>query len=199
MKKLILVGAGGHAKSLIDLVESNDDFKIIGLIGNSDEVGKTILGYEVLGDDSILKLVRKDCANALIAVGHILDCKKRKFLANHLSSLGFKFPIISSRFSYISKHCIIGEGTTVGHGVVINANVSIGKHCIINSQSLLEHDSNIEDFCHISTGVLINGGVNIGEESFIGSNTIIRENIKITPKTSISAGKRIMAWPQKKL
>ena len=59
MKKLILVGAGGHAKSLIDLVESNGDFKIIGLIVNSHEVGKTILGYEILGDDSILKATKK--------------------------------------------------------------------------------------------------------------------------------------------
>ncbi len=197
MKKIVLVGAGGHAKSLIDLIKTKEEYKIIGLVSNKHKVGESVLGHKVLGDDSQLKFLREDCEYAVVAVGQIKDSAKRKVLVQNLSLLGFRFPIISSKFSYISKYANIGEGTTIGHGAVINANANIGKHCIINSQSLVEHDSNINDFCHISTGVLINGGVNIGEETFIGSNTMIRENVIIPSKVCISAGKRIMAWPLK--
>ena len=195
MKNLILIGAGGHAKSLIDLIESSQEWKIMGLIGNREEVGKSVLGYKIIGDDSDLELIKNACENALIAIGQIKNCEKRKKLANKLDKFGFKFPVIKSKFCYVSKHSEIGRGTTIGHGAIINSNVVIGQHCIINSQSLIEHDSKVDEFCHISTGSLINGGAIIGKESFVGSNTLIRENITIPKNSIISAGKRIMYWP----
>ena len=177
MKDLIVIGAGGHAKSVIDIVESTNDWKIYGLIGKNDEIGKKILGYKVLGNDTKLNSLKENCKHAIIAIGQIKSCELRKKLALNLKLLGFKLPVIASKFSVVSKHAIIGEGTTIGHGAVVNANVNIGNNCIINSLSLIEHDSIIEDFCHISTGAIINGGVSLGKESFIGSNSMIRENI----------------------
>ncbi len=195
MKDLIILGAGGHARSIIDIIESTSEWQICGLIGKNNEIGKKILGYKVLGNDTKLNSLRKHCNHAVIAIGQIKSCELRKKLALKLKSLGYKLPVIASQFSVVSKHSIIGEGTTIGHGAVVNANVKIGNNCIINSLSLIEHDSVIEDFCHISTGTLINGGVTIGKESFVGSNSMIRENIVIPSHTIIGASRKIMEWP----
>ena len=74
------------------------------------------------------------------------------------------------------------------HDALINASASIGKNCIINTKSLIEHDATIKDHCHISTGAIINGSVLVGEESFIGSGTITHHNTSITNNCVISAG-----------
>lgn len=197
MNPLILVGAGGHARSIIDIVESNNDWEIYGLVGIHREIGKNILGYEVIGTDEDLHSIYSKCNNAIIALGKIGKCDKREIVGLELEKIGFNFPTIKSNSSYLSKHSSIGYGTSIGHGVIINAGSKIGSHCILNSKSLIEHDCIIHDHCHISTGVIINGGCEVGGNSFIGSGSIIREGVKIPPNTIISSGKRVMGWPIK--
>tara|TARA_A100001388_G_scaffold276215_1_gene263368 strand:+ start:2226 stop:2819 length:594 start_codon:yes stop_codon:yes gene_type:complete len=197
MNSLILVGAGGHARSIIDIIESNNEWKIYGLVGFQREIGENILGYKVIGTDEDLPNIYSKCHNAVIALGKIGKCEKREIVELKLKKIGFNFPTIKSDIAYLSKQSSIGSGTTVGHGVIINAGSKIGSHCILNSNSLIEHDCIIGDHCHISTGVIINGGCEVGDSSFIGSGSIIREGVKIPPNTIISSGKRIMGWPIK--
>tara|TARA_B100000212_G_scaffold342504_1_gene330066 strand:+ start:3954 stop:4547 length:594 start_codon:yes stop_codon:yes gene_type:complete len=195
MKELVLIGCGGHSKSIIDLIESSKLFKIYGLIGLTSELGKKILGHEVIGTDNDLQTIRNSCSYAFIAIGQIKSSLKRRELQKKLINLNFKFPKIISPNSYISTSSSFGEGTSIGHGAIINAEVKIGKHCIINSNALLEHDVKVGNYSHISTGVILNGNVEIGEESFIGSGAIIREGLKIPSGSIISAGERVMFWP----
>ncbi len=195
MDSLILIGAGGHAKSIIDIIDTKKDWKVFGLIGFKSQVKKSIMGYEVIGTDEDLITLSKLHRNAFIALGIIGKNTERNKLIKRLSAYNFRFPVITSAHAYVSKHSIIKEGTSIGHGAIINCGVSIGKQCIINSSALIEHDSIIGNNCHISTGAIINGGVNIGDNCFIGSNVIIREGLVIPSGTVISAGKRVMGWP----
>tara|TARA_Y100001968_G_C19450322_1_gene768095 strand:- start:5277 stop:5873 length:597 start_codon:yes stop_codon:yes gene_type:complete len=196
MKPLILIGNGGHAKSLIDVIESTGKYKIIGLIAkSSSEIKTTLLGYKIIGSDKDLANIRKYCENAIIAIGHLGNIKTRLEIIKKLSDFNYKFPSIISKHSIISSHATIGEGTAILHGAIINSGASVGSHCIINSNSLIEHDANIGIHTHISTGVLVNGDVTIGDGSFIGSGAIIREGLKLPSGCIISAGKRIMGWP----
>ena len=118
---------------------------------------------------------------------NIKNSKIREKLFKKVSNYGFKFPSIISPLSYVSKHAIIGEGTIVMHGSIINAGVKIGKNCIINSKSLIEHDVVIEDHCHISTRSTVNGNVMIKKNSFVGSCSIIKQNLKIGKNCFINA------------
>ena len=195
--KLIIIGSGGHAKSVIDVIESTNDWEIIGLIGLKNDLNKSLLGYKVLGTDDDLASIRKVCLNCVIGIGQIKNSEKRYSIARRLKSLDFYLPKIISPISRVSKHAEIKSGTFVGHGAVVNAGAIIGENCIINSNALLEHDTEIGDFTHISTGALINGGVCIGSHSFIGSGTIIREGIKIPKETIVGAGKTILHFPSK--
>jgi sugar O-acyltransferase (sialic acid O-acetyltransferase NeuD family) len=195
MKQLVLIGSGGHAKSVIDIIEAENKWNIYGLIGKKNEIGQDILGYSVIGSDENLEDIRRECDHAIIGVGQIgLPCIRVE-LAKKLKKLCFKSPFLISPNAYVSKRAKIGVGSVIGHGVVINADAEVGKYCIVNSQCLIEHGVRVGDFCHISTGAKLNGDVLVGENSFIGSNSIIRNGVSLPCATIISAGKRIMGWP----
>ncbi len=195
MKPLLLLGCGGHARSIMDILVDNQSWSIIGLIGLPQEVGTNILGNKVLGTDIDLPYFREICSHAFLAIGQIGIDGRRIQITNKLKKLNFKTPSIISSFSRVSRYASIAPGTSVGHGVIVNAGAKVGEGCIINSQALIEHDVQISDHCHISTGAIVNGGVSIGSNSFIGSGAILREGLVLPPNTIISAGKRIMGWP----
>ncbi len=197
MNKLLLIGCGGHAKSIIDVVENTKDWKIAGLIGLKKEIGKEIKGYKVIGTDENINSFRNSFDFAFIGIGSIKDQTKRENIFQNLLENEYEIPIFISKNAYVSVNALIGEGTFISHGAIINTFAKVGSNCIINSKVLLEHDVEIGDNCHISTGVIINGGCKIGNNTFIGSGSILRENIEIPSNTIISAGKRIMGWPLK--
>jgi sugar O-acyltransferase (sialic acid O-acetyltransferase NeuD family) len=185
MKKIILIGAGWHCVSCIDVIEMQRKFKIVGLIDNKKK--NFLLNYKIIGNDKELKKFSRKIQYALITTGCIKNSKIRENLFKKISNYGFKFPVIISPLSYVSKHASIGEGTIVMHGSVINAGAKIGKNCIINSKSLIEHDVVIEDYCHISTRSTVNGGVIIKKNSFVGSCSVIKQNLKIGKNCFINA------------
>ncbi len=184
MKKLILMGGGGHCKSCIDVIENENKYKIIGII---DKKKNFLLNYKVFSESYISKKLIKN-NYAFVTVGQIKTYKVRVKLYNRLKDLGFKIPTIISPSAYISKHAVIGEGTIVMHGVTVNAGAVIGNNCIINTNSLIEHDVVIGDHTHISTEATINGGVVIENKVFIGSRSIIKDNITIGEHSIVAAG-----------
>ena len=185
MKKIILIGAGGHCVSCIDVIEKQKKFKIIGLIDNIKN--KLLLGYKTIGNDKDLKKFSKKSYYTLITIGHTKNSKIRENLFRKFSKNGFKFPLVVSPLSYVSKHASIGEGTIVMHGAIINAGAKVGKNCIINSKALIEHDAIIGDHCHLATRSTVNGGVLIKDNSFIGSSSVIKQNITIGKNCFINA------------
>ena len=191
MKKIILIGGGGHCNSCIDVIETEKKFSIKGIILPKKDF-KFIIKYPVIGTDKDLLNLIKITPNVLICIGQIKKPQPRKKIFDFLKKGGAKFPVIKSPYSYSSNHSIINEGTIVMHGSVINVNSKIGYNCIINSKSLIEHDVKIGNHCHISTGAIINGGVSIGEGSFIGSGSVIREGVKIGKHSIIGSGKVIL-------
>ncbi len=194
MKDILIIGCGGHAKSIIEII-NKEEWNIVGIIGQENEKNRKILNYKVIGTDNDIELLRKKYSFVFVAIGQIGSSNKRRSIIKNMKNYRFSFPIIKSKYSIVSSDVTINSGTSIGHGVIINPGAKIDDHCIINTKSLLEHDVEIGKYCHISTGVIINGGVKIGNNSFIGSGAIIREGLEIPPNSVISAGKRVMGWP----
>jgi sugar O-acyltransferase (sialic acid O-acetyltransferase NeuD family) len=186
--KLLLIGAGGHANSCIDVIEQEGKFEIAGLVGLPNQLGTKHFGYEVIGTDSELEMLFMQFKFALITVGQIESAKVRIRLYERIKTIGFKVPSIISKSAYISKHAIISDGTIIMHNAIVNSGAHIGENCIINTSSLIEHDVIVSNHCHISTGVTINGGVRIGSNTFIGSRSLIRENLSIGDNCVIGMG-----------
>ena len=188
MKEIIILGAGGHTRSLIDVIELESKYQIAGIIDNELKIGDKVLGYEVIGRDEDLKKFREKYQYAIIGVGQIKTPNIRIKLFELLKSLNYLLPTIISPRAYVSKYAFIDEGSVIMHDAFVNANAKIGKNCIINTKAIIEHDVTIEDNCHISTGAIINGGTIVRKNSFIGSNAMAKEYIEIKENSFAKGG-----------
>ena len=190
---LLLVGAGGHARACIDVIELEGKFAVAGLTGLPEEVGTKVLGYPVLGLDKDLPELLRDCTHALVTVGQIKTPELRMRLFAELERNKYTLPAIVSPHAHVSRHATLGAGTIVMHGAIVNAGAVVGRNCIINSQALIEHDAVIADHCHIATAAAINSGVSIGAGAFVGSNACVRQGTRIGERCVIGMGQRVLA------
>ena len=176
---LLLVGAGGHARACLDVIEADGRFDVVGLFGAPSEVGNEVLGRRVLGTDHDLAGHFARVPNALVAVGQIRTSEPRERLFAKLCALGFTLPTVISPRAYVSPYATLGAGTIVMHGAIVNAGARVGDNCILNSRALVEHDARVGDHSHVSTGAIINGSAQVGARCFIGSGAVLREGVAV--------------------
>ena len=185
-KNLILIGGGGHCKSVIDVAESAG-YKILGILDRPEEVGKKVLAYEVIGiDDDIPQYIDK--AEFVITVGFIKNPSLRIKLYNKVLEAGGKLATLVASTAYVSKYARIGQGTVVMHKSFVNAGAEIGENVIVNTFANIEHDTYIGNQCHISTGVMVNGDCKVSDNCFIGSQSVLSNGISICSDVVIGAG-----------
>lgn len=185
-KNLILVGGGGHCKSIIEVAESAG-YTILGVLDRQEEVGKTVLDYKVIGvDDNITKYVNK--AEFVITVGFIKNPALRIKLYNKVKEAGGKLATIVASTAYVSRYATLGEGTVVMHQAFVNAGVQIGKNVILNTFTNIEHDTVVGDQCHISTGAIVNGDCKVGNNVFVGSQSVLVNGISVGDDIVVGAG-----------
>lgn len=183
---LILVGGGGHCKSVIEAAESAG-FSILGVLDMPEDVGKTILSTKVIGtDDDIPTYVDK--ADFVITVGFIKNPATRIKLYNRIKEAGGKLATIVASTAYVSKYAEIGEGTVIMHNVFVNAGAKVGCNVILNTFANIEHDAIIGDQSHISTGAMINGDCKVGQNCFIGSQSVLANGITVGDDIIVGAG-----------
>ena len=188
-KNLILVGGGGHCKSVIDVAESAG-YTIKGILDLPEKIGEKILGYPIIGtDEDISNFVHEGLF--LVTVGQIKDASLRINLHQKIVNAGGKLATVIASTAHVSKYAKIGEGTVVMHQAMINADAVIGKSCIINTFANIEHDVVIGDYCHISTGAIINGNCKIGRGTFFGSQSVIINGLEIVEECVIGAGSTV--------
>ena len=184
LKKVVIIGAGGHAKVIADMIEKSGD-EIVGFLDDNKKKGTTIIKeYKVLGDFNNrfpLAIANSDY-EFIIAIG---DNKKREEIS-HSPNLKFYTAIHPS--AQIGLDVEIKEGTVIMANACINSSAKIGKHCIINTGAIIEHDNIIEDFVHISPNVALGGTVKIGKNTHVGIGSIIKNNITICENCKIGAG-----------
>ncbi len=185
---ILLVGAGGHAGSCIDVIEQDGRYRIAGLVGTRSEVGDELFGYRVLGSDDDLPSLIASCQRALVTVGQIKSAEPRIALFERLQALHCELPTIVSPRAQVSRHAVIGAGTIVMHGAVVNAGARVGRNCIVNTLALIEHDVVIGDHCHIATAAVLNGGVQVGTGTFVGSNVSVKQGVWIGNHCVIGMG-----------
>ncbi len=187
-EKILLLGGGGHCRSVIDVIEQENRFQVAGIIDRKELVGSKVFNYEIIGCDDDLEKLFSEFKNAFITVGQIQSPKTRIKLFELAKSIGYNVPSVISPLAYVSKYAKIGGGTVVMHHAIVNAGVSVGENCIINSKALIEHDSIVEDHCHISTGAIINGDVVIRKGTFVGSNAAVVEGVISKQNDFIKSG-----------
>jgi sugar O-acyltransferase (sialic acid O-acetyltransferase NeuD family) len=187
-ENIILIGGGGHCKSVIDVIESNSQWEIFGILDNIALIGSNVLNYRVIGSDEDIKDYINKGFSFHITIGHIQNNQSRKAIFQKIKDNGGIMPTIIASTARVSKYASIEEGCIIMHHAHVNAGATVGKNCIINSGATIEHDVTIHDHCHISTGAYLNGNVTIEKNCFIGSQSTVIQGIKIAEGNIIGAG-----------
>ncbi len=188
---IILIGGGGHCKSCIDVIETENLFRIHGILDIKENVGKTIFDYPIIGTDEDIRALVLEEFHFMITIGHIRSNEIRVKLFKLLTKLNALLPVIKSADAYVSSYSSVGRGSIVMHQALVNASATIGENCIINNKALIEHDCEIGNHCHIAPGAILNGNVKVGSGSFIGSGSVITHGISISENNFIKANSLI--------
>lgn len=189
-RPLILVGGGGHCKSVIEAAESAG-YTIKGILDIPEQVGKKVLGYTIMGTDNDISSFVAEC-DFMVTLGFIKNPKVRISLHDKIEMAGGQLAIVIASTAHVSKYAELGMGTVVLHQACVNAGAKIEKGCIINTFANIEHDTVIGDYCHISTGAMINGDCSIGKKTFVGSHSVISNGVSIGCDCIIGAGSTIV-------
>lgn len=181
--KLIIIGASGHGKVIADIAIKMNKWQSIAFL-DDDETIKICIGLKVIGKTADA-FTYKDEADFFVAIGNNATREKvqEKLIKEGLNLVNLIHPS-----AVIGTDVEIGNGTSVMAGVVINSSSRIGKGCIINTSSSLDHDNAIEDYVHISPGVRCAGSVSIGKGSWLGIGSVAINNVNICSGCKLGAG-----------
>ena len=178
-EKVILIGGGGHAKVIMDIVTACGD-TVVGLLDDGLEVGAVVQGVPVVG--------------AAIDAEKFADCRFVVAVGNNtirhriVDALPVAWYTAIHPSAVVSPHAVVGEGSVIMPAAVINAGARVGCHCIINTAAVVEHDNEISDYAHVSCGAVLTGSVSVGEEALVGAAAVVRNNVRICSGAVIGAG-----------
>lgn len=189
MKKVVLIGGGGHCKVIVDAILASGEIEIAAIVDVPEKIGQSVCGIKITGCDADLEKILSSGINyAFVSVGSVTATAHRVVIYNKLVGLGFKMLNVIHPLSAVSPFAFLGAGNYIGPKTVVNAGATIGNNCIINSGAIVEHDCLIGDNVHISPGAVLGGGARIGQKTHFGIGAVAAQGITIGENSLIGAG-----------
>lgn len=185
---LILVGGGGHCRSVIDVIEAEGKWSIGGVLDREELVGQVVLGHRIIGTDAMIPELADLGHHFLITAGQVKDPGLRMRLHGLVEKAGGSLATVVSPLARSATGAVLGVGTVVCHFAVVNSDAQVGMNCIVNTGALVEHDARVGDHCHIATGAIVNGGCVVGARSFIGSRAVLVQAARVGENCVVGAG-----------
>lgn len=189
MEQLLMLGFGGHAKSMLDTIWQANKYHVLGALDCKEKVGLAYNACKVIGTDELLeKYYKQGIKNVVIGIGYMGEENVRARLYEKVKRIGFYVPAIVDQTAIIAKDVRIGEGAYIGKGAIVNADTDIGEMSIINTGAQVDHECIVGGFSHVAVGAVLAGNVVVNSHSFVGAGSVIREGIKVGCNAIIGAG-----------
>lgn len=190
MKNIVIIGSGGHAKVIADIILKRkeilkEELNIVGFLDDNFQnlEYREVFNIPILGNVSLIEEFKNKDYEYIIAIG---NNSVRKKIADKYLNLIYYTAIHPT--AVIGNEVTIEAGTVIMANAVVNSYSKIGKHCILNTSCIVEHDNKIEDYVHISVSAKTGGTVKIGKNTWIGISATIKNNVSICDNCSIGAG-----------
>jgi len=188
-KRILLVGGGGHCRSVLDCLLNQHIYDEIGIVERANCEVTHVLSVPVVGaDEDLPDLYQAGWTHAFITLGSIGNSGRRQALYGTLRKIGFTLPAIVDPSAVLGRDVVIQDGVFVGKGAVVNTGTRVGCCAIINTGAILEHDCIVGDFAHISPGCTLCGQVQVGKGTHVGAGSVVRQQIQIQENCVIGAG-----------
>ena len=185
---VILIGAGGHARVLLDALTSSGA-AILGLVDKDPAlVGQKVLGYEVLGDDEVVRKHAPGSVRLVNAIGSNKTMDKRWSVYEAWRKAGYTFASVQHPSAIVSRHATAAAGVQVMAGAVVQACASIGENTIVNTGATVDHDCEIGAHVHLAPGVTLSGNVWVGDGTHIGTGAAVIQGRRIGARCTVAAG-----------
>lgn len=182
---IVVVGAGNHAKVVLEALWAMDTFEVVGLTDPSTSCLE-VLGVPVLGGDILLPgLFAQSVSSAVVAIG---SNSQRQQIGLSLLAMGFTLPAVVHPSALISPSATIGQGAVVMARAVVGTLARVGELAIINTGAIVEHDNNIGRSAHIAPGTALAGGVRVGDRAMVGIGSAVLPDISIGDDSIVGAG-----------
>lgn len=187
MKRIVIVGAGGHGRVLADLISMEGAFSAAGFVEISARA--RIPSLEHLGTDAALpKILSGGVRHAAIGVGASPDLRPRRRLQKTLETLGFALPALIHPSAVVSSSAEIAEGAQVMARAVVQACARLRPHAVVNTAAVIEHDCLVGTGAFVASGAVLGGGVTIGDWAFLGLGAVILPGVRIGAGALVAAG-----------
>lgn len=188
-RPLVLLGAGGHAKVLLSLIQAAG-FEVLGVCDPvlSVQAVSSWRGIKVLGGDEALEGLEPSSVGLVNGIGQLVEGTSRQRVFDGLKERGFLFPALRHPATWVDNSVILHEGVQVMAGAVIQADTVIGVNSIINTNASVDHDCTIGAHVHIAPAATLCGGVTIESYCFIGSGATVIQGLKVGESSVVGAG-----------
>ena len=187
-RPIIIIGAGGHAKVLLDTLLLNGE-AVLGLTEfDAEKWNTSVLGVSVIGNDDVILSHSPDEIFLVNGMGSVGSTKKRQEIYRSFKAKGYKFATVVHPSAIISPYVVLGEGVQLMAGCTINAGTVIGDDSIVNTRASIDHDVLIGEHVHIAPGTTISGGVKIGDGVHIGTGASVIQGVQIGTNSIVGAG-----------
>ena len=191
--KTVIVGAGGQARIVYDILSYDRNIDVIGFIDNEvRDPDERVFGRPILGShEEIAEIVAEHAIRAaVVAIG---DNARRAQRYERLRGVGVKLLNAIHPSAVISPTATIGEGNVIGPGAFINTLARIGDNCIINTGAIVEHEVTVGSHVHLAPGVIVAGRVSIGDLAFVGAGSVVREYLTVGERVVVGAGSVVLS------
>lgn len=189
-ERVVLLGAGGHAKVLIDALE-RVGIQIVALTdADRSRWGEKLFDRRIEGGDEWVLEQPASTIRLVNAVGSVdrESLARRRALFEKFSGLGYRFAQVVHPSAVVSSRAVLGEGVQVMAGAVVQADAQIGANSIINTRASVDHDCNLGMHVHVAPGAILSGSVSVGDGAHIGTGAVIKQGVRIGPGALIGAG-----------
>ncbi|KJR42232.1 Sialic acid O-acyltransferase, NeuD [Candidatus Magnetoovum chiemensis] len=191
--KIVLLGGGGHAKVLIELIKALDRYNISCILDPVIEPSTEVMGIEVLGGDQYLEgLFTEGVINACISLGSVKADSRRKGLYEKVRNMGFLVPSLIHPKAIVSTDAIISEGVQIMAGAILQTGSIIGENSVINTGAIIEHDCRIGNHVHVCPGAVVCGGCCVGDGAFVGAAATVIQCVNIGNNATVAAGASVI-------
>jgi sugar O-acyltransferase (sialic acid O-acetyltransferase NeuD family) len=188
LRRIILLGAGGHGRVVLDALRSYADVEVLGFI-DADPTVRQVDGASVIGDDTKLGSLRGlGITHGVVTVGSVQPSARRAELFEKLRAAGLAGAIVIHPSATVAPSAEIGEGSVVLARSVVNPGARVGRNVILNTGAIVEHDCVIGDHVHVSPGAVLGGGSHVGEGSHVGISACVVQGIRVGERVLVAAG-----------
>lgn len=183
--KLLVIGAGGHGRSVAEAVLMSGDYELAGFVDDGWEKLPEVWGYPVFGGIDSLAAHRRHADLAIVAIG---NNAVRERLQGRLRELGFVLATIVHPRALVSPRAVLGAGCTVMAGAVVGTEARLGQGVIVNSGATVDHHCTVEDFGHLGVNACMAGGSVLGREVWMQAGSALGYGVTVPPAAVLMPG-----------